>query len=35
MTYWIYEKLGVISLFESMTEEGVIIVDVRGTATFK
>ena len=29
MTYWIYEKLGIISLFESMTEEGVIIVDVR------
>jgi len=29
MTYWINEKLGVISLFESMTEEGVVIVDVR------
>jgi len=30
MTYWIWEKrLGIISLFESMTEEGVVIVDVR------
>jgi len=29
MTYWINDKLGVISLFESMTEEGTIIVDVR------
>ena len=29
MTFWIYEKLGIISLFESMTEEGTIIVDVR------
>lgn len=29
MTYWINERLGLISLFESMTEEGVIIVDVR------
>lgn len=29
MTYWVYENLGIISLFESMTEEGVIIVDVR------
>lgn len=29
MTYWIWENLGIISLFESMTEEGVVIVDVR------
>lgn len=29
MTYWINPQLGVISLYESMTEEGVIIVDVR------
>ena len=29
MTYWIWDNLGVISLFESMTEEGVIIIDVR------
>jgi hypothetical protein len=29
MTYWIIRNLGTISLLESMTEEGVIIVDVR------
>jgi len=29
LTYWITENLGVINLSESMTEEGVIIVDVR------
>ena len=29
VTYWITENLGIISLFESMTEEGIIIVDVR------
>lgn len=29
MTYWILENLGTISLMESCTEDGVIIVDVR------
>lgn len=29
MTYWIWKNLGTIALIESMTEDGVIIVDVR------
>lgn len=29
MTNWIWENLGTIALIESMTEDGVIIVDVR------
>lgn len=29
MTNWIWDELGTISLLESMTEEGTIIVDVR------